>query len=651
MEVRNSSVLDRLSRRDAFSDSRRSYLETFANLLVRTEVDVKFAALDNPAACRPRQDEDGFEVLIDKTTFQDRCTAANVTTSEVLSGPLSNVSDGYVDAFLQEGLLYHELGHVLFSDFEAINDVVRQVPTYQRQHLHDYLNVFEDAVIEVFLRQMFDCGTQLLVKNRVFHEMYHADQPMWDKPWSVEPTMLATLPGYELGRYDTGVLEKFEDISDNATDYAKEQKEAVDAGIECFYDVIQLPDPHERYERILQLFNSVGTRSPGADTQSEMDDVTDPEPGNDFNRQDGQQMPAPDIDLDESDEEESEEGEAGGSSSVSEDEEEEEESSESGSESTEGDSDADPEPDESEEDTSPESLVGELDEEDIKDLEADTDVSPDDESQERASDIESEFEAIGAGANQNRSVEVADADSFDADPTRVRTAERRSHSLERVVRKKFRPRKGSAENTGLTSGRFDSREMINASRGSPRVFKKEEDPDEPDFQVVVAVDESGSMNAHDRVENATSAATTVTKAFEDAGGQSWVVRFGRRVRVVKTPSMRYDESKDAIAEASTNGSTNLFPLLEEYDDITEQARNSFLLIISDGRPANGNGCMEKIKSLDDPTAVLQISRDGYDGWQEAADAFAVVGDDEMNELPKKTEALVRRLVETRGTAI
>lgn len=332
-------------------------------------------------------------------------------------------------------------------------------------------------------------------------------------------------------------------------------------------------------------------------------------------------MPAPDISPDEEPDDESEADES--------------------DESGEGDEDGE----------GSDSFVDDLDESDIEELQEETELDPDDGEDGRAEDIQGEIDAVGAGENGNPSVKMGDPEDFDADPSRVRSAERRAHHLEKVVRKNFRARQGDAERTGLTSGRFDSRRMISAARGSPRVFKQEDDPDEPDFQVVVAVDVSGSMGTNSRIEKATSVATTVTKAFEDAGGQSWVVRFGSRAKIVKTPSMRYDETKDAIAEASTSGSTNLLPVLEEYDEITESARNSFLFVVTDGRPGCADTCMDEITNLDDPTAILQISANGYDGWHEAADAFAMVEDGEVDSLPDKAESLVRRLVETRGTAI
>jgi len=269
MTSTNSSVLGRLSRRDAFSEARRSYLEKFANLLVGADIDLKFRPMDNPAACAPQEDDDGFIVLVENTKFVDRCSETGQSTSDVTSGPLSDVSKGYIDAFLQEGLLYHELGHVLFTDFEALNDVMQEVPLSQRSKFKEFLNVYEDAVIEVFLREMFDCGTQLLVKNRVFHELYHADQKMWQKPFACERASLATLPAYELGRYETGVLDSFELLSDDATPRSRKQKEAVDAGIECFYDVVQLPDARERYERIEELFRNVWSANPKEEKELE----------------------------------------------------------------------------------------------------------------------------------------------------------------------------------------------------------------------------------------------------------------------------------------------------------------------------------------------------------------------------------------------
>lgn len=645
----NSKVLERLSRRDAFSKSRASYLQKFANLSTTVDVEVKFGDLPNPARCSQQDGE--YLIEIDQTKIVDRCKNQGRSDKSIKKGPLNSVSNGYLDAFIQEGLLNHELGHVLFTDFDALNDVLGGVSVQDRQLLQQMINVFEDAVIEIFLRQYYDCGTQLLVKNKIFHDLYHRKQPLWKNPESAEPVVQATLVPFEYGRYESGVLDEFNSM-------------AIEKAKECFYDVIQEPDAKARYERIRDLYDELSADSNQRQSESQMDRAREHEP-DDSNRRDEQQKPAPSISLDDPDEDE-EEGESGSGSPLESDEEDEEEDEEdsegSGSgESSESEEDAeeeseggsspsDEDDDESEEESSGPSgsIVGELDEEDVEELEQEAELNPDENDMDnREESLRSEMKAAGFG---NGSINSRDPDSYDADSSLIRQAERRSRYLSRVVEDHFTPKRGDGERRNQTHGRFDSRNMIDAARGSPRVFKTEDQPDEPDFTVVLALDDSGSMQGP-KIEQAASAATTIGKAFEDAGGGVYFYRFARVIKAIKTPSMSYDECKEAFASEDSGGGTGLFPLLEQYDEISEGSEDTFLFVITDGRPGRKMECVEELKSIEDPTATLQIDDEGYHAFQDAYDAFQVVDPENPEEIKDTTESLIRRLVETRGSAL
>ena len=657
--MKKSKVLERLSRRDAFSQARQSYLQKFANLQVTTDVEVSFESLQNPASCQPK--EDTFLIKIDDQTFGERVAASQrqVAPEALLPGALKGVDKGYVDAFLQEGLLFHELGHVLFSDFEALSDIQSEIVMSDRQRFHSLVNVFEDSVIEIFLRQKFDCGTQLLIKNQIYYELYHKGSRQFENPRSAEPLTQATLVARELGQVNTGLLDEWD-------------SQPQELAIEAFYDVIQIPDARERYERLLELFNELDALTQSRhNEQQEMDEMEQGDADN-SGRSDGQQAEAPQIELspdgeDEEESEEDEDSEEEGGSGVSSPEDEESEEDEEGSggssqgdseEQEEGDSEdeggsgGDGEDDEQveDEDTSdPLPSVGsvdDLDEEEVEDLKGDTDPDPSNSSDdERADQVESELKTAGVGEGR---IVNPDPDRVQTDEEILRRASRRSRHLTRVVEDVFTPRQGDAEKRGQTHGRFDSSRIISAARGSPRCFKTEDKPDEPDFQVVVALDASGSM-AGGAMSPAAEAAASVTKAFEDAGGQVYTYRFASDVTICKTPSSTYEESKELIADLNTGPATSLLPVLEKYEELSEGVRNSFLLVITDGQPAHKDRCKEELDGIEDPTASLQIGDTGR-GFENNYDAFQQI-DEDPEEIRDATVSLVRRLVEQGGSSL
>ena len=653
------SVLDRLSRRDAFSQARESYLGKLANLFVTADVDVRFGDLPAPADCR---DEDGkFIVRIDQTEFSTLCQDQSKYKDEVTPSSLKGVSDGYMDAFLQEGLLYHELGHVLFSDFDALSDVCSNVPMSERNVLKNLINAYEDAVIEIFLRQVYDCGDQLLIKNQVYHNLFHEDQVMWETPTAVEPMSQAELVAFELGRVDTGVLNEFDS-------HAKQE------GLDAFYDVIQMPTARDRYHRLLELFEELKDETDMGDAEQETDQAQQGE-ADQSGRQDGQQTEAPQIDLspDESEEEDEEdEEESGGGSAEDEEEEEESEDEDSGAGSQSGDEEdeegedqssggsdsdededdeqgqsdqgGDDEDEEDEEIPSVGNVEDQIDQEDVDDLVDDTEVNPDQDDDE----VETiEAEVNGAAGTGGGRISTPDPKEFEAEREIIRRAEQRSRYLKRVVEDHFEPTKGNAVNRDRTHGNFDSTRMIQASRGSPRCFKTEDNPDTPDFQVVIAVDASGSMSG-DGMPEAAEAATMAAKAFEDAGGDVYAYRFGLGVELVKTPSMRYDESKNALSSLDTTSATELLPILEKYQELSQGVSNSFLFVITDGMPANDEVCKKELRKIEDPTACLQYDEYGR-GFGDDYDAFQVIKN--SDDIQQKSTSLIRRLVEQGGASL
>lgn len=650
------SVLDRLSRRDAFSQDRESYLGKLANLFVTADVDVRFDSMQAPADCREADDGE-FIVRIDRTEFTQMCKNQGTPKNAAIPPSLSGVSDGYIDAFLQEGLLYHELGHVLFSDFDALSDVTNRVPMSERDVLQNLINAYEDAVIEIFLRQMYDCGDQLLIKNQIYHNLFHADNELWQDPQSVQPMSQAELVAFELGRVNTGALDQID-------------SRAKEKGTEAFYDVIQMPNAGARYDRLYNLFQELKDDSHMGQSRQEMEEAKEGE-AEQSGRQDTQQVQAPEIDLS-PDEDEGEEEQSGGGGDSEEDEEDEEsEDDESGGSSQSGEEDEEAEDDSSgssggddeDEDEDSESESGsqsddeseeelpsvgsvedQIDEEDVDELVDETEVNPNDGDGDEIDQIESEMKGAGAG---EKGIKTPDPKDFREEQNIIRRAEQRSRYLKRVVEDHFEPTKGNAVNRDRTHGNFDSTRMIQAARGSPRCFKTEDNPEKPDFQVVIAVDASGSMDG-DGMSEAAEAATMATKAFEDAGGEVYAYRFGINAELVKTPSMPYDESKGALSSLETTGATSLLPVLEKYHDLSRGVKNSFLFVITDGMPSYDELCKKELRDIEDPTACLQYDEYG-DGFGDDYDAFQIIKN--SDEIQEKSTSLIRRLVERGGASL
>jgi Mg-chelatase subunit ChlD len=423
-----------------------------------------------------------------------------------------------------------------------------------------------------------------------------------------------------------------------------------------------MPDAEVGYHRLLDLFQELKDETDLGDSREEMEEAQEGE-AEQSGRQDGQQVQAPAIDLspdeDEGDDEEDDESEedksGGGSQSGEEDEESEDDSS--------GSSDGDGEDEEEDEDENSESesdsqsgeesdeelpsvgsVEDQIDEDDVDELVDETEVDPNDSDGDEIDQIESELKGAGAGEDD---IKTPDPKDFPEEQNIIRRAEQRSRYLKRVVEDHFEPTKGNAVNRDRTHGNFDSTRMVSAARGSPRCFKTEDNPEKPDFQVVIAVDASGSMD-NDGMSEAAEAATMAAKAFEDAGGDVYAYRFGIYAELIKTPSMSYDESKSALSSLDTTGATSLLPVLEKYHDLSQGVKNSFLFVITDGMPSYDELCKKELRDIEDPTACLQYDEYG-NGFGDDYDAFQVIKN--SDEIQEKSTSLIRRLVERGGASL
>lgn len=192
-----SEVHSKLTGEDKASHLNREYLQKYASLLVLPQVDVQYEDVQT-AYC---MENDGYKIRI--------------TDSEFATDGLQ-MSDRAYTLLVQEGLLYHELGHVLYTDFAAMEDVAETVDVNQRQHFQNFYNVFEDVVIEVYLRQEFNCSEILHLTNRHF---IGQDAPEVDPATMAQPEQ-AQAVGMYYGRFGR---ESYSEISDELVAETKQK--------------------------------------------------------------------------------------------------------------------------------------------------------------------------------------------------------------------------------------------------------------------------------------------------------------------------------------------------------------------------------------------------------------------------------------------
>lgn len=228
-------VSDRLKRQQSASPERRRYLEQLAQLMCRNyNPTVNFQQI-RTARCRHVHGE----MMID-------------VCQEMIGQTVTDLDEDVWCLVAQEGLLIHEIGHVLYTDFDAHEEIKDQLGMREMNAFHDIVwNPAEDAAIEEQLRWKFNCSRELDTYNaNLFHRQKSGAHEL-PIPQAVKISIL------EKGCYDAGALDEHLQGKRNLVN--PDDREVFDDKIvpeinAMLADVMTEPDPNERYERMLEFW-------------------------------------------------------------------------------------------------------------------------------------------------------------------------------------------------------------------------------------------------------------------------------------------------------------------------------------------------------------------------------------------------------------
>ncbi len=133
------------------SDRRRRYLETYSRLVAPCRPTVRFSA-DLHAADTTWPDDDGDDPVIRLTT-------------RPLEQPVTGFRRPVYDLIVQEALVVHELGHVLYTETGPFEATATELPRPERRLFARVWNVLEDGAVETQLRHRYAVADELRVLN------------------------------------------------------------------------------------------------------------------------------------------------------------------------------------------------------------------------------------------------------------------------------------------------------------------------------------------------------------------------------------------------------------------------------------------------------------------------------------------------------
>jgi len=141
---------------DRASETRRRNLERIGSLCTDRNVELTVRLSEEEALARPTpHDDDAYEILIPQREYEqvDLEMPARLW-----------------DRTIQVAFLFHELGHVHYSDFERFGEVKEGLDTRWRELFRTIYNAAEDGVIETQIASEFNVTDDLFLLNETLAE-------------------------------------------------------------------------------------------------------------------------------------------------------------------------------------------------------------------------------------------------------------------------------------------------------------------------------------------------------------------------------------------------------------------------------------------------------------------------------------------------
>lgn len=240
------------------SEARRRLLERWADVLTDADLSVDFT------------DEEGQTAHV---TLGDRHPEI-VIPSWKIDQPLTDLDRETYDLLIQRTLTLHEVGHILFTDGEALTNAKQSLPAAEHDIFHMLFNALEDGAIEEQLRQEYEVAGDIEFTNANFRYQYEDGTRAYNL---LQATQTACL---NLAVHDSGHLAELLDESESDAKFDEDsmrdvfESEVLPEIRSVVTDVLAEPDPEKRVDRILELWKEIRDHFTDYDLP---DDKADPE--------------------------------------------------------------------------------------------------------------------------------------------------------------------------------------------------------------------------------------------------------------------------------------------------------------------------------------------------------------------------------------
>ncbi len=527
-----------------------------------------------------------------------------VTTRE-FNQTITDLPQKYSDYLIQKAMASHEVGHVLYSDWPALEHFMNKVEEEEKQcegvdesmaktykdMFANFYNVLEDGAIEKYLGEEFRLDEEILHLRATIHEDNYFGQEYMvegDTVYHYPFFYVIMTAALNIGVYDNGELDKLID-EDNEKHIFSVRGGEVDREmlIQNVLPLIQssIPKIHnkidawERAEEIYILWSEIKKYIDRSQTSgrmefnqqqkhSESNSYIEGVPEN-ISKAHGDQDKEPisiDINLNES------------------------------GNKTFGQNQGDKTKENSEKDgignseqKAQQGIINEV-------FEGDNDWSD---------EIENIINCLGAGDGTD---EIAIADDGEVDHDRMQEAINLSKRTSRLFQRRLRQMNKDKVVRNKERGYFDSNALISAERGSTKIFKQSKKGKDKNYSCMIVLDRSGSMNR--RIEEVELAAGAIAWGLEENGVDTSIIDTESSMTTLSKPfGTNVDSFKQKIFSGRCGGGTPLTHTMRFARQRMDRGSGDypFVIVITDGRPYNIDSFKHEVKNANFPVLGLYLT--------------------------------------------
>ena len=564
----DTADLAALSMPERASNERRRELERLASLCTDRDTTVTVTLDDDRALAKPdeQRGRDAYEILIPTEKYDQLGT---------------DLPQGLWDRSLQVAFLFHELGHVYYSDFDRFGDCLEATDGRWRDLFRMVYNTVEDGVVETQVANEFNVTGDFVLLNEVLvaradrrHRQY-VDLFDLDSVGGVPVQSYTVFEALAVGLLDRGFVDsgRFDAIIDPTDDrrvvlngYRDALVELVPAMDAYVAEMLSEPDGTERVERAHEFFETARDAFESLPPLQNGRVQTAPvRPADARSRNDWGVAPADRLpDERTATEHVASDGRTGPLAETS------------------GTGRGEPG-----EDHRP---PGRVEDDTLQRVARRRTRAQASRSTTGRSPLEREarrlLDVVHDDASDLEDVVVVDPVEDGGDGDRWAAAVDRSHKLEADLATQLRRERRPRDTGGHRTGRLDGRRLVAANRGTQRIFMRRESGTVKDYSCLVVLDRSGSMDG-DPVRTAETATAQLVHALFEVGVDVSVLSVWEGYPCLELPfGARPADHVDRLMTERAEWGTPLSTAIEVSRRRIDRGQGShpFVVVITDGEP-------------------------------------------------------------------